>query len=205
MTTGVTAPEPTRGVPEHPESSDTRTRILEVALELFGENGFAATSTREISERLGFTKAALYYHFRTKDDILHALVKPILDEIDELTAAVPATPSRVARRELLAAYIRVVAGNHNLISTLGRDPSAAKRQALAPAQPIFDRLLALLAGSADPGPAERARARAALGGIHAALLNAAPTDPVDEVEQAALVAACGAIGIPGPRCDGPAE
>jgi AcrR family transcriptional regulator len=53
--------------------SDTRTRIQRIALELFTENGYEATSLREIAERLGFTKAALYYHFEKKEDILLAL------------------------------------------------------------------------------------------------------------------------------------
>src|ERR1700758_5131163 len=52
---------------------DTRDRILDVALELFTEKGFDGTSLREIAERLDVTKAALYYHFESKDDILLAL------------------------------------------------------------------------------------------------------------------------------------
>jgi AcrR family transcriptional regulator len=51
----------------------TRERILDVALDLFIEKGFDKTSLREIAEQLGFTKAALYYHFESKDDILMAL------------------------------------------------------------------------------------------------------------------------------------
>ena len=44
-----------------------------MALDLFTEKGFDGTSLREIAERLGVTKAALYYHFASKDDILMAL------------------------------------------------------------------------------------------------------------------------------------
>jgi AcrR family transcriptional regulator len=44
-----------------------------VALDLFIEQGFDGTSLREIAEQLGVTKAALYYHFTSKDDILMAL------------------------------------------------------------------------------------------------------------------------------------
>jgi AcrR family transcriptional regulator len=51
----------------------TRERILDIALELFVEKGYDKTSLREIAERLGFTKAALYYHFHSKEDILMAL------------------------------------------------------------------------------------------------------------------------------------
>lgn len=59
--------------PSKPEHSDTRERILDVALELFTEQGYDGTSLREIAERLGVTKAALYYHFESKEDILLAL------------------------------------------------------------------------------------------------------------------------------------
>lgn len=62
---------PTAGDP--PVAASTRERILDVALDLFIEKGFDRTSLREIAERLGVTKAALYYHFASKDDILMAL------------------------------------------------------------------------------------------------------------------------------------
>ncbi len=52
---------------------DTRERILDVALDLFIEKGYDKTSLREIAEQLGVTKAALYYHFKSKQDILMAL------------------------------------------------------------------------------------------------------------------------------------
>ncbi len=44
-----------------------------MALDLFIEQGFDGTSLRQIAEQLGVTKAALYYHFESKDDILMAL------------------------------------------------------------------------------------------------------------------------------------
>ena len=55
------------------EAVSTRERVLDVALDLFTEKGFDRTSLREIAEKLGVTKAALYYHFASKDDILMAL------------------------------------------------------------------------------------------------------------------------------------
>jgi AcrR family transcriptional regulator len=59
--------------------SDTRQRILDVALDLFTEQGYDGTSLREIAEQLGVTKAALYYHFESKEDILMALHMRIHD------------------------------------------------------------------------------------------------------------------------------
>jgi AcrR family transcriptional regulator len=55
---------------------DTRARILAVATELFTDQGYEATSLRQIADRLGFTKAALYYHFQSKEQILTALLEP---------------------------------------------------------------------------------------------------------------------------------
>ncbi len=51
----------------------TRERILDVALDLFVEQGYDKTSLREIAEKMGFSKAALYYHFASKADILMGL------------------------------------------------------------------------------------------------------------------------------------
>jgi AcrR family transcriptional regulator len=55
------------------DPASTRERILDVALDLFSDQGYDGTSLREIAERLGVTKAALYYHFASKEDILMAL------------------------------------------------------------------------------------------------------------------------------------
>jgi AcrR family transcriptional regulator len=53
--------------------STTRERILDVALDLFVRKGYAETSLREIAEAMDFSKAAIYYHFASKQDILLAL------------------------------------------------------------------------------------------------------------------------------------
>jgi AcrR family transcriptional regulator len=69
----------------------TRERILDIALELFNEKGYENTSLREIAERLGTTKAALYYHFARKQDILlelhlrlHALGREAFQRLESL-------------------------------------------------------------------------------------------------------------------------
>src|SRR4051812_33299329 len=63
---------------------DARSRIQQVALELFIEEGYEKTSLREIAEKLGVTKAALYYHFPTKDDIVNSLVEDRIAVVAEL-------------------------------------------------------------------------------------------------------------------------
>ena len=51
----------------------TREKILDVALDLFTDQGFDGTSMREIAERLHISKPAIYYHFASKEEILMAL------------------------------------------------------------------------------------------------------------------------------------
>jgi AcrR family transcriptional regulator len=84
---------------------DTRTRIQEIALRLFTEQGYEATSLREIAEELGVTKAALYYHFKTKDDIVASLVDLRIAELEDLLAWARSRPKTLeTRRELLERY-----------------------------------------------------------------------------------------------------
>lgn len=66
------------------QRTDTRDRIQQVALELFTERGYDGTSLREIAERLDVTKAALYYHFRTKEDIVQCLVAEAAAGVTEI-------------------------------------------------------------------------------------------------------------------------
>lgn len=65
----LNTPEPLDEAP-----ADLRGRIIQAAIELFAERGYAATSMREVAERACCTKPALYYHFASKGALfLHAL------------------------------------------------------------------------------------------------------------------------------------
>jgi AcrR family transcriptional regulator len=85
------ASDPDARKPDGGVAASTRARILDIALALFTEQGYDKTSLRDIAERLGTTKAALYYHFERKEDILlelhlrlHALGRGTLERLDEL-------------------------------------------------------------------------------------------------------------------------
>jgi AcrR family transcriptional regulator len=71
-----------------------RDEILDAAGELFTTTGYTGTSTRTIAEAVGIRQASLYHYFKTKDDILCALlsqtVTPTLSFIPNLGTAVPA-------------------------------------------------------------------------------------------------------------------
>lgn len=74
--------------------STARDEILDAAGELFTTLGYTGTSTRTIAEAVGIRQASLYHYFKTKDDILCALlsqtVTPTLTIIDSLADAEPA-------------------------------------------------------------------------------------------------------------------
>lgn len=62
-------------------AGDTKERILETALELFAQNGYLGTSMNDIAQQLGFTKAALYKHYTSKQEILDRIVEH-MNEMD---------------------------------------------------------------------------------------------------------------------------
>lgn len=91
------------------QAPSTRERIQRVALDLFGEQGYEKTSLREIAERLDVTKAALYYHFRSKEAILESVLADYLTEIDEFVDwAVEQPTDAASRRRVIARYAEIV-------------------------------------------------------------------------------------------------
>src|SRR5437764_3916998 len=61
----------------------TRQLILQTAQRLFEERGYDATSLRQIAEAVGMTKAAVYYHYPAKEDLLLELTRPMLDAMSD--------------------------------------------------------------------------------------------------------------------------
>ncbi|UFQ17259.1 MULTISPECIES: TetR/AcrR family transcriptional regulator [Streptomyces] len=90
---------------------DTRQRIQDVALELFAAQGYEKTSLREIAEHLQVTKAALYYHFKTKEAILTSIFEDLTRPIDELIEwghQQPQPPSLEVRQQVLRRYSEIL-------------------------------------------------------------------------------------------------
>jgi AcrR family transcriptional regulator len=58
----------------------TRNTILNVAMELFALNGYAASSIREICRAAGVTKPVLYYHFRSKEHLYQELMLDLFNQ-----------------------------------------------------------------------------------------------------------------------------
>lgn len=65
----------------------TKARILEAALALFAQNGYLGTSMSDIAGQLGITKAALYKHYASKQEILDRIVERMNEMDDERAKA----------------------------------------------------------------------------------------------------------------------
>lgn len=147
----------------------TRQRIKAVALELFCEQGYEKTSLREIAERLNVTKAALYYHFKSKDEIVSSFVEDRLDRIDDLIAWAQAQPNTLATR-------RAVIGRYADSMFAGEQPSVMRffeqnqtvLKSLTAGQQMRERMfgLANTLCRGDSSPAAQLRAVLALFAVH---------------------------------------
>jgi AcrR family transcriptional regulator len=152
---------------------DTRAQVQQVALELFAEQGYEKTSLREIAERLGVTKAALYYHFKSKEDIVHSFTDDYFAEIDGLLEWAKDQPrTEETRREILDRYVGIVLGGGEVFRFLEQNRAAV--QAMEASKDRFtrfrgrlDALVDLLAGPGAP-LRDRVRASAAMLSVGAA-------------------------------------
>lgn len=157
-------------------AGETRERIVEVALELFNEQGYDKTSLREIAERLDVTKAALYYHFERKEDILaelHQRLQAVGGDLvgqlgrlndDEIVSAWPG---------LLDQFVEQVLANCKLFLLRQRNPSAFEQLARGDHQPpgFEQQIRRVLANPAIP-LADRVRMACSIGGVVSALMGA---------------------------------
>jgi AcrR family transcriptional regulator len=148
---------------------DTRQRIQQVALELFAEQGYEATSLREIAERLGVTKAALYYHFKSKEDIVASFTGDYFTQLDELVEWAREQPrTTAAAQEVLDRYIGIVMEGREVFRFMERNQAmlhktdeSGKHHRLAQFRPRMNALVEALTGP-DAPVRSRVRATAAL-------------------------------------------
>lgn len=152
-------------------AEQTRRRILDVARRLFVERGYAGTSVQEIAEQVQMTKGSLYYHFSSKEELLHALMAPPLDEHEAFVADLDAAGTMTT--DLLGRLVDIFDEHAALLRSLFGDPSVA-RELLRLRLP--ERMLTLqqaIGGGTDH--AAVLRGRCVVGVIHAGVLTAAET------------------------------
>jgi AcrR family transcriptional regulator len=112
------------------QAERTRQQILETAQRLFAELGYDATSLQMIADEMGLTKAAVYYHFRAKSDILHAAMLPGIRRLEALVDETAAMRGRRARTEhLVNGFADFLVQNRQYAVMASTDP-ATKRSNL---------------------------------------------------------------------------
>jgi AcrR family transcriptional regulator len=119
---------PVRGMSSRAvKAEQTRQQILETAQRLFAEFGYDATSIQMIADEMGLTKAAVYYHFRAKIDMLHAAMQPGIDRLARLLDEAESMRGRRARAEyMIDGLVTFLVENRHYTVMAMNDP-AAKR------------------------------------------------------------------------------
>jgi AcrR family transcriptional regulator len=128
-------------------------RVIAAALELFAEHGVRDTSLQMIADSMGLAKAAVYYQFRTKDEIVLAVTNEEMAGLNEAIEAAEARGRTVAARQaLLERVVDLSIERRNAVGVLQSDPQVIRLLAShEPFQRTVDRLFATLLGE-DPGP-----------------------------------------------------
>ena len=158
-----------------PRQADTRQRILDVALELFAEQGYEKTSLREIAERLDVTKAALYYHFASKEALLAGIVDSLVEPADELVAWSQTQPRTTEfRREYLRRLAELLQGKLSRWISFVQQNQPVLRDHTEAGQKMQHRLLLLCAPVIDHESDTQDQLRSLLGLLAVYLGNLAP-------------------------------
>jgi AcrR family transcriptional regulator len=174
-------------------------RIARLALARFRVDGFVGTSIADLAGALGVSKAAIYYHYRSKDALLQHLVDPLLDAIDACIHdyTTPVASARAAR-QLLGAYLAVLLAHRDVVPLVATDVAVLNHPRIGPRLRAQNQQLQSLLAAPDTSVAARLRAEAALGAIWRPLIAEPPLDLTDPAHQHILVDAAVATLQPRP-------
>ena len=111
--------------------SGTKERILKIAVELFYQNGFAATSVREIAEAAGVGQSSLYHHLRSKDQILIQLHVAFIDKLlaDLQSTAISDAPPADQLRDIARVILATVETHQYEVTVFLREEHALPEEA----------------------------------------------------------------------------
>jgi AcrR family transcriptional regulator len=150
-----------------PGARNRRDTLLSAALDGFARRGYDATSVAELAAATGMSKAAVSYHFRTKDDLLHALADPLLDNLDALIDRHPTTPHWPGGvRALLEDYLTTLTDHSQVAAWIDSDKAVLNHPQIgARLHHNTERMCHAITGTTANGTAATARATAALGSL----------------------------------------
>jgi AcrR family transcriptional regulator len=140
------------------QARQTRQRILDTAGRLFAEQGYEGTTLQQIADRMGVTKAAVYYYFHTKAEIFSAIVVPEFKAMNELLDAAETKRSRAERTRLvIAGLVEMLVAQRDALGILQANPAISVHvdAEIASFDQMRDRAIRVLFGD-DPTPDQRA-------------------------------------------------
>jgi AcrR family transcriptional regulator len=145
-----------------------KSRVVTAAQALFLQRGVHATSLQMIADSIGVTKAAVYFQFRSKREIVLAVIAPAVARIAEVVASAEAEESALRRFDVaVGGLVDVVIEQGRVASLLRRDTEVAE---MVEDDPEFRGLMArldeLLVGH-EPAPDARVALALAGGGLMA--------------------------------------
>lgn len=110
------------------QAERTRQAVLDAARRLFAEHGFDATSLQLIADTIGVTKANVYYYFRTKAEILEAILAGTVDDLSAMLDAAERIRGKRARIEFLVdSFVDQVVVAHRTIAPMNRADPIVRR------------------------------------------------------------------------------
>jgi AcrR family transcriptional regulator len=102
----------------------TRARILQVALRLFNDKGYDATSLQDIADEMGLTKPAVYYHYKGKGEILRGLAEPARQAVADLMARVRATRTATERVDtMIDGLVEILLARRDVMRIVAQQPA----------------------------------------------------------------------------------
>ncbi len=152
-----------------PPASTMETRIAAAAVDLFGSRGIDATSLQMIADSLGITKGAVYYHFKTKHEIVLAVCADSFDALETVVTEAETIESVTSRERalerLIPGIVALAVESRSVFSKLRFDPVMVRLMADdARYAELLTRLDRLLSGD-SPDAETRVRTAAAISAL----------------------------------------
>jgi AcrR family transcriptional regulator len=165
-------------------------RIVAVAIGLFSKHGIDATSLQMIADALGVTKGAVYYHFKTKHEIVLAVCADSFDQLEAVVIEAETIESVTSRgralERLVPRMVSLAVESRSVFNQLRFDPAMVRLMADdARYRELLTRLDRLLGGDA-PDARARVRTAAAISALAGAPVHHLVTGLDDEALRAHL-------------------
>lgn len=131
------------------EAEERRNEILDAAEKLFGEKGFDGTSTNDILDEVGIARGTLYYHFKSKEDILDAMIERMTGRLIQKAAEITSQKELPVMQRLTMTMLSLNVDNdlgHEIMKQVHKPQNALmhqkmQKQLIASVNPLITNLV----------------------------------------------------------------